>query len=78
MKTIMEFKQVTSFHASGHTKIVERILGEQKRGEFNALEVWEEHPIRVPAVAPSNLPFCQIININYLIRVIITLTVLKF
>ena len=62
-------KQMTSFHASGHTKEYERILFEKKRGEFNALEIWEDYPIIVPPLAPSNLPFCQIIRAQYIIRV---------
>lgn len=60
---------MTSFHASGHTKEYERILFEKKRGEFNALEIWEDYPIIVPPLAPSNLPFCQIIRAQYIIRV---------
>lgn len=46
-----------------------RVIHEQKRGRFNAAEFWENYPIPVPPVAPSELYFCNIIDVSYEIRV---------
>lgn len=66
---ILKFFKKTFFHATGITESHERVIFEQKRGQFHAAEFWENFPILVPPLVPSELRFCRIINVSYEIRV---------
>lgn len=64
------FQKVT-FYAEGHTKSDSRVVAEIKRGEIAAGEddIWSGVEMLVPALPPSNLEFCRIIDIDYTLEV---------
>jgi len=62
---------VTTFYAQGIEEESERIIKEMKHGPFGPSDLWANEPILIPYVAPSGLPYCNIIHISYRIEVYI-------
>jgi len=55
---------------NGATKKVARVISEKNHGPFNESDDWSMEPIAIPFVAPSTLPNCNIIHVNYRIQVL--------
>jgi len=60
---------VTTFHAEGILKETVRIVKISEHGPFERLDLWVNEPIMTPSVAPSGLPYCNIINTRYSVHV---------
>jgi len=61
---------VTAFYAQGRKESNERIVKEIKHGPFGPSDLWTDEPILIPSdLAPSNLPYCNIIKLSYRIEV---------
>ena len=67
--TKVQLIQFSTFRAQGSKKQSTRVLYKQKRGQFQSSESWSRVPIQIPAVVPSNLPFCNHISVDYRIVV---------
>jgi hypothetical protein len=67
--TKVQLIQYSTFQAQGEKENFTRVLYKQKRGQFQSSESWSRVPIRIPAVVPTNLPFCNHISVNYRIVV---------
>ncbi|XP_042871038.1 arrestin domain-containing protein 3-like isoform X2 [Penaeus japonicus] len=63
-------KQVLKFYAEGNTKTVDQTVAEIKRGEIPAGEddTWSGVEMIIPPLPPSNLEFCRIIDIDYVLE----------
>lgn len=62
------------FYAEGNTKTVDQTVAEIKRGEIPAGEddTWSGVEMIIPPLPPSNLEFCRIIDIDYVLEVRLT------
>ena len=60
---------MTTFHAEGKKEKSSRIIKEVKHDPFGPSDIWTNEPIVIPSVAPSELPYCNIIEISYVIEV---------
>lgn len=66
--------QRTIFKAQGKQKEDERVITEitrtQQSPDRDILDVWNNIPIVVPPLAPSDLQYCSIIDLRYFLEVI--------
>ena len=60
---------MTTFQAEGSKEESVRIIQEMKHGPFGPSDLWTNEPILFLSVAPSGLPYCNIIHISYRIDV---------
>ena len=60
---------MTTFHAEGIIKETVRIIKEIQHGPFGRSDRWVNESILIPSVAPSGLPYCNIINTRYSVHV---------
>jgi|ERR1712071_70934 len=67
----VQLVEFAEYRAGGHIHRTQRVISEQIRGEFGECDVWEQVPITIPPVAPSGLPFCNIISIAYRIQLVV-------
>ncbi len=47
----------------------QRVICRNGKGSFKASELWENHPITLPPLVPSDLKLCRIIDLSYEITV---------
>ncbi|CAH1798042.1 unnamed protein product [Owenia fusiformis] len=69
----VEFKQVTSCHATNKTNDVTNTILTLQRGEIDAggTECWENVQLVVPPLPPSYLVGCRIIDIRYALHFVV-------
>ncbi len=70
--TFCFFSQRVKFEADGHHATAKNEVSERKSGEILPGQTfhWNELPLPVPRVPPTNLEFCKHIEIDYYVEVI--------
>jgi len=63
--------QKTIFKAQGKLKENVRLVGDMTRSRGHNPEEWDHFPITMPALPPSGLPHCTIIELSYVLQVIV-------
>ena len=65
--------QDVTFRATNGTKTTTRILQEVRRGPIGAhgLDSWEGIPLSIPAIPPTGLGGCRIIDVTYRLEFVV-------
>ncbi|XP_032788327.2 arrestin domain-containing protein 17 isoform X1 [Daphnia magna] len=71
--TTVQLIQYTIFTDGKHKNKVKKVLWERKGKSIcdKEVQVWERFPIMVPHVPSSGMPFCDLINTSYVIKLIV-------
>nr|CAH0110052.1 unnamed protein product [Daphnia galeata] len=71
--TTVQLIQYTTFTDGKHKNKVKKILWQSKGRKIcdKEIQVWSHFPITVPCVPPSGMPFCNLVDISYVVKLII-------
>jgi len=69
--TAVQLVEKTIFKAQGKLKENVRLVGDMTRSRGHNPEEWDHFPITMPALPPSGLPHCTIIELSYVLQVIV-------